>query len=105
MQRKLTALLLALTMLFTACGRSGGTAAEDLPVPVDTGETGLAVTIGEPRIPSETELGYKNTVIELPHWAEELGSGAVLGDVFYILAETGEGAQPPGGHDRKGRPL
>ena len=101
MQSKLTAALLALTLLLTACGRSGAdTAAEpESPVPVDTGETGLAVTIGEPRIPSETELGYKNTVIELPHWAEELGSGAVLGDVFYILAETGEGAQAVAAYD------
>lgn len=99
MQRKLTALLLALTMLLTACGRSGGTAAEDLPVPVDTGETGLAVTIAEARIPSETEPGYKSTVIEPPQWAGELGSGAVLGDVFYILAETGEGAQAAAAYD------
>ena len=99
MQRKLTALLMALTMLLTACGRSGGTAAEDLPMPGDAGETGSGVTIAEARIPSETELGYKNTVIELPHWAEELGSGAVLGDVFYILAETGEGARAVAAYD------
>lgn len=99
MQRKLTALLLALTMLLTACGRSGGTAAEDLPVPVDTGETGLVVTIGEPRIPSETELGYKSTVIEPPDWAEEFGAGTVMGDVFYILAETGEGARAAAAYD------
>ncbi len=101
MQSKLTAALLALTLLLTACGRSGAdTAAEpESPVPVDTGETGLAVTIGEPRIPSETELGYKNTVIEPPQWAGELGSGAVLGDVFYILTETREGTRAVAAYD------
>ena len=94
MQSKLTAALLALTLLLTACGRSGaGTAGEpELREPGDAGEPVPAVTIGEPRIPSETELGYKSTVIEPPQWAGELGSGAVLGDVFYILAETEEGA-------------
>ena len=107
MQRKLTALLLALTMLLTACGKSGaGTAGEpELREPGDAGETGSGVTIAEARIPSETEPGYKSTVIEPPDWAEEFGAGTVMGDVFYILTETGEGAQPPGGHDRKGRPL
>ena len=67
--------------------------------PGDAGEPVPAVTIGEPRIPSETEPGYKSTVIEPPHWAGELGSGAVLGDVFYILAETGEGAQAAAAYD------
>ena len=99
MQRKLTALLLALTMLLTACGKSGGTAAEDLPVPVDTGETGLVVTIGEPRIPSETEPGYKSTVIEPPDWAEEFGAGTVMGDFFYILTETREGTRAAAAYD------
>ena len=100
MQSKLTAALLALTLLLTACGRSGAdTAAEDLPVPVDTGETGLAVTIGEPRIPSETELGYKSTVIEPPDWAEEFGAGTVMGDVFYILTETREGTRAAAAYD------
>ena len=99
MQRKLTALLMALTMLLTACGRSGGTAAEDLPMPVDTGETGLAVTIGEPRIPSETEPGYKSTVIEPPDWAEEFGAGTVMGDFFYILTETREGTRAAAAYD------
>ena len=101
MQSKLTAALLALTLLLTACGRSGaGTAGEpELQAPGDAGETGSGVTIAEPRIPSETELGYKSTVIEPPQWAGELGSGAVLGDVFYILAETGEGAQAAAAYD------
>lgn len=101
MKRKLTALLLALTLLLTACGRSGaGTAGEpELREPGDAGETGSGVTIAEARIPSETEPGYKSTVIEPPQWAGELGSGAVLGDVFYILAETGEGAQAAAAYD------
>ncbi len=101
MKRKLTAALLALTLLLTACGRSGaGTAGEpELREPGDAGETGSGVTIAEARIPSETEPGYKSTVIEPPHWAGELGSGAVLGDVFYILAETGEGAQAAAAYD------
>lgn len=73
MQSKLTAALLALTLLLTACGRSGADTA--------------------------AELGYKSTVIEPPQWAGELGSGAVLGDVFYILAETGEGAQAAAAYD------
>ena len=101
MQSKLTAALLALTLLLTACGRSGaGTAGEpELREPGDAGETGSGVTIAEARIPSETEPGYKSTVIEPPQWAGELGSGAVLGDVFYILAETGEGAQAAAAYD------
>lgn len=107
MQSKLTAALLALTLLLTACGRSGAdTAAEpESQAPGDAGEPVPAVTIGEPRIPSETELGYKSTVIEPPDWAEEFGAGTVMGDVFYILTETGEGAQPPGGHAERRWPL
>lgn len=101
MKRKLTALLLASTLLLTACGRSGaGTAGEpELREPGDAGEPVPAVTIGEPRIPSETEPGYKSTVIEPPQWAGELGSGAVLGDVFYILTETTEDTQAVAAYD------
>ncbi len=74
MKRKLIAALLALALLLTACGKSGvDTAAEpESKTPGGAGETEPAVTIGEPRIPSETELGYKSTVIEPPDWAEEL---------------------------------
>lgn len=104
MKKKLTAILLALVLLLTACGRSGAdTAAEpESKVPGDAGEPVPAMTIAQARIPSETELGYKSTVIEPPDWAEEFGSGAVLGDVFYILAETGEGAQAVAAYDTIG---
>ena len=102
MKKKLTAALLVLVLLLTACGMSGdGTAAE--PEREQDGgrenAAGQTVTIAEPKTPQETELGYKSTVIEPPHWAEELGSGAVMGDVFYILAETGEGAQAVAAYD------
>lgn len=101
MKRKLTALLLVSALLLTACGRSGaGTAGEpELREPGDAGETGSGVTIAEARIPSETELGYKSTVIEPPDWAEEFGSGAVMGDVFYILTETREGTRAVAAYD------
>ena len=101
MKRKLTALLLVSALLLTACGRSGaGTAGEpELREPGDAGETGSGVTIGEARIPSETEPGYKSTVIEPPDWAEEFGAGTVMGDVFYILTETREGAQAAAAYD------
>ena len=101
MQSKLTAALLALTLLLTACGRSGAdTAAEpESQAPGDAGEPVPAVTIGEPRIPSETELGYKSTVIEPPDWAEEFGAGTVMGDFFYILTETREGTRAAAAYD------
>ena len=101
MQSKLTAALLALTLLLTACGRSGAdTAAEpESQAPGDAGEPVPAVTIGEPRIPSETELGYKSTVIEPPDWAEEFGAGTVMGDFFYILTETREGTRAVAAYD------
>ena len=101
MKRKLTALLLASALLLTACGRSGAdTAAEpESKVPGDAGEPVPAMTIGEPRIPSETELGYKSTVIEPPDWAGEFGSAAVMGEVFYILTETTEDTQAVAAYD------
>lgn len=102
MKKKLTAILLALVLLLTACGKSGGgTAAEPELEQNGGGENAAsqAVTIAEPKTPQETELGYKSTVIEPPDWAEEFGSGAVMGDVFYILAETGEGAQAVAAYD------
>lgn len=105
MKKKLTAILLALVLLLTACGKSGdGTAAESEREQNGGGENAAsqAVTIAEPKAPQETEPGYKSTVIEPPDWAEEFGSGAVLGDVFYILAETGEGAQAVAAYDTIG---
>ena len=102
MKKKLTAALLVLVLLLTACGKSrDGTAAEP-EREQDDGQkkaASQAVTIAEPKTPQETELGYKSTVIEPPDWAEEFGSGAVMGDVFYILAETGEGAQAVAAYD------
>lgn len=104
MKRKLIAALLALTLLLTACGKSGaGTAAETgTKTPGDAGEAGPAVTIAQARIPSETEPGYKSTVIEPPDWAEELGSGAVVGEIFYVLTETTEGTQAVAAYDTLG---
>ena len=102
MKKKLTAILLALVLLLTACGKShDGTATEPEREQNGGGENAAsqAVTIAEPKTPQETEPGYKSTVIEPPDWAEEFGSGAVLGDVFYILAETTEGAQAVAAYD------
>lgn len=102
MKRKLIATMLALALLLTACGKSGDETAAKPEREQDGGGEKAAsqtVTIAEPRIPQETVPGYKSTVIEPPHWAEELGSGAVMGDVFYILAETGEGAQAVAAYD------
>ena len=102
MKKKITAILLALALLLTACGKSGDETAAKPEREQDGGREKAAsqtVTIAEPRIPQETVPGYKSTVIEPPHWAEELGSGAVMGDVFYILAETGEGAQAVAAYD------
>ncbi len=104
MKSKLTALLLASALLLTACGKSGvDTAAEpESQTPGDAGETAPTVTIGEARIPSETVPGYKSTVIEPPDWAGEFGSGAVMGDVFYILTETTEDTQAVAAYDTLG---
>ena len=105
MKKKLTAILLALVLLLTACGKShDGTATEPEREQNGGGENtaSQAVTIAEPKTPQETELGYKSTVIEPPDWAEEFGSGAVLGDVFYILAETREGTRAVAAYDTIG---
>lgn len=101
MKKKLIAAVLSLVLLLTACGKGGGAASEP-ERERDGGRENTAsqaVTIAEPKTPQETELGYKSTVIEPPDWAEEFGSGAVMGDVFYILAETGEGAQAVAAYD------
>ena len=94
-------LVLALALSLGACGsKRGEDAAPDGPS-AGTGQTAAVptVTIPEPVAATETEPGYRSTVIPPPDWVEDLGRCEALGDVLYIVACTTDGGLAVAGYD------
>lgn len=107
--RKTICLMLVIVLLLglPACASSAGSGGETASAPqseaangadamADNAETiaatgAAAITIEEPVRPLETVPGYISTELDTPDWVSSFGSCEIIGDTFYIIAQTTEG--------------